>query len=215
MHKAIQTRRESVRGCGWRKPGGMYLVSSGDATGCGRLPIPCETCPCCGRGMVPARGWTWVKADELIRAAPNKCEMAKTKHCVEVCVINQVITGRETIGLAGLIWVGHRHYPTINHFNREADRIGISRRINFVPKEFKLGETYVLLAHRKAIIEGELAIGAEPVFKPGIFRLFKPEDVEIVVTGEERDSVIDSYVKRGLTPVMIERIEDTQEELIE
>jgi hypothetical protein len=164
--------------------------------------------------MVPARGWTWVKADELVRAAPNRCTEEKTKHCANVCIINKIIQGTDTLGVAGLIWVGHKHYPTIGHFNREADKMGISRRINFVPKEFKLGETYVLLAHRKAIIEGELEIGSEPEFKPGIFRIFKPEHIEIVVTGDEPDDVINGYVKRGLTPVLIERAEEKQGELI-
>lgn len=193
----------------------MYLVSEGDTDGCGRLPIPCETCPCCGRGMVPARGWTWVKADEIIRATTKKCKFANTKQCAELCVINQVIIGSETLGLAGLIWVGQKHYPTTGHFDKEADSIGVSRRINFIPKEFKLGETYVLLAHQKAIVEGDVAMGAELVFKPGIFRIFKPDAIEIVVNGEESDEVIDGYVKRGLTPVMIERVEDTQERMLD
>jgi hypothetical protein len=109
----------------------------------------------------------------------------------------------EGVGRALLLWVGECFYPTPEHFKREAAVMGISRRLIAVPHGFKVGETLVLLAHAKAIMVGPREIGAEQQFVPGIFQIFRPQRVEIVVTGEEPDEVIDEYLKRGLTPVKV------------
>lgn len=206
MHKAIETRSEGRRGCGWRKEGGMYLMSDGPSRECGRLPIPCVTCPCCGRGIKQARGWTWVDGDEILRASPE-CPLRGKPTC-EACAIHDLV--RHGIGMVGLIWIGERYYPTVRHFQKEAEKMGISRRMSAIPRDFKLGETYVLLAHANAILKHPPEMGGEIEYEPGIFRIFKPERVEIVVSGEESDEVIEGYLKRGLTPVRIERIEDEQ-----
>jgi hypothetical protein len=55
------------------------------------------------------------------------------------------------LGRCGLIWVGVQHYKTPGEFMSEAARMGVSRRITAVPKDFKVGETWVLLGHAKAI----------------------------------------------------------------
>jgi len=59
----IEVRYESKRGCGWRKPGGLYLMADGPAELCGKLPIPLEICPSCGGGIKLSRGWTWVRGN--------------------------------------------------------------------------------------------------------------------------------------------------------
>lgn len=211
MHKAIQTSNDRERGCGWRKPGGLYLVSHGPARDCGRLPIPCGTCPCCGRGIKPSRAWTWVDGDEILRASPE-CPLRGEPTC-ETCPVHRYVT--DGIGKVGLIWVGERHYPTVGHFNREAEKMGISRRLSAVPKGLEIGKTHVFLAHRKGILKGGNAkMGEEILFEPGIFTIFKPERIEAIVTGEESDDEIDALLKRGLTPVKVERVEEVQEELV-
>lgn len=209
MHKAIQVQHEGRRGCGWRKEGGLYLIDTKPGKECGRLPIPTTVCSCCGRGIKPARGWTWVDADEIMRAAPP-CRFDGTEDH-EACPLNLMI--QRGIGKAGLIWIGEKYYPTANHYLREVERMGDSRRINSVPKGFKIGESYVLLAHRKAILTRDPELGKEIIYEPGIFRIIQPERIEIVVKGTEPDEVIENYVKRGLSPVVIERSEDKQMEL--
>jgi hypothetical protein len=109
------------------------------------------------------------------------------------------------VGRCGLIWVGEAFYPTTSAFNAEAHEVGLSRRITTVPHGFVVGETWVLLAHRKAIQKEETAIGKPPEFIPGIFRIFRPASVEIVVSGDEPDAVIEDYIKRGLSPVKVIR----------
>jgi hypothetical protein len=52
--------------------------------------------------------------------------------------------------------------------------------------------------------------------EPGIFRLFQPDRVEVIVTGNEPDEVIEDYLKRGLSPVKVERKgEKVQHQLME
>lgn len=170
------------------------------------MPIPLGVCPCCGSAEIskPSRGWTWVDADRLLANAPE-CRAPK-RQC------NTCALGSAAFGRAGLLWIGEVYYGTVRDFEAEAKRMGISRRIPALPRGFVIGETCVLLAHRKAIME-PLEMGKPPVFHPGIFRIWKPERVEAIVTGEESDEEITDMLKRGLSPVKIVRREPVQNPL--
>ncbi len=50
-----------------------------------------------------------------------------------------------------MLWIGGQFYPTPADFNREANSVGVSRRITATPKDLVVGETWVYLAHREAI----------------------------------------------------------------
>lgn len=201
MHAAIQTVKDQRRGCGWRKKGGLYLMSDAPARECGLFPLALTVCPCCGVGIKPSRGWTWIQP-KLLRAGTGQCTSEAT-YC-QSCPMWHLLVGQEEQPM-GLIWIGVRHYPTVAHFQREATLQGISRRIKSVPHDFVLGETWVALAHRHAIQE-PLEMGQEPEFTPGIFRIFKPRRVEVVVGGDESDEEIEALLDRGLTPVVVERV---------
>ena len=43
----VHTSVESARGCGYRKGGGIYLVSGGLSEPCPKLPIELHSCPTC------------------------------------------------------------------------------------------------------------------------------------------------------------------------
>lgn len=104
-------------------------------------------------------------------------------------------------GRAGLLWVGEAFYPTPDDFSTEAARQGISRRIHQIPREFKLGETWVLFAHRKTIDRPTLE---DPKAKwPGIFHTFKPTEIQYVVKGTESEDELEAMAKRGITPVRV------------
>lgn len=182
----ITTSYESKRGCGFRKPGGLYLVSGLSFGACGKLPLPLTVCPCCHAGIKPARGWTWV-SDELFKG--RICEL---NECVKGCV---PFDGSVT--KFGLIWIGEKYYPTPQQFMKEGLAQGISRRINSVPKDFVLGETWVLLAHRKAIRNMESLEDEDRT--PGIFTAFKPERIEYVVKEDDDQEKLDRLEKRGIT----------------
>lgn len=198
----IEIRQDKKRGCGWRKPGGIYLVSAGLAAPCGKLPIPLTVCPTCGNGVKPARGWTWIDGTTLA-----KCPMSGTPK-------------------VGLLWVGDKFYSP-DTFTREAAQQGVSRRISTIPKDFKLGETWVWFAHRKAITEPcpdcketstskcKRCDGDGSIYTAGIFHAFKPTAIEYVVKGDESDEELERIVKRGITPVRIEKVNETKPLLAE
>lgn len=191
---SVQVRRDQKRGCGWRKSGGLYLVPDGPSAPCGMLPIPLDVCPTCHHGIKPARSWTWVSADALI--AGRQCGLG-----ADAC--GGCFFKRASLGKVGLLWVGGAFYPTPEHWTQEALKQGVSRRIPALPRGFVLGETWVFVAHRDAI-----PVGADE-FIAGVFHAFKPRAVEFVVRGTETDEELDAMIKRGITPVRIERVEGT------
>ncbi len=216
----IQVRHDQKRGCGWRKSGGLYLISGGLAAPCGRLPIPLSVCPTCHSGIKPSRGWTWIDGTTLLK--DKACGYAETPHCV-ICPLH------EAPGQVGLLWIGEKHYATPSDFEKEANAQGISRRIPALPNGFKLGETWVWLAHRKAVskvcptckgVGNECGCMDEDciecngegwLYTAAVFQVFKPTAVEYVVTGKETDSELDHMTKRGITPIHVERIGETRE----
>ena len=118
--------------------------------------------------------------------------------------MDEVAVGEEppNRGKSGLIWVGEKHYQVPEKFIEEANRMGISRRITALPRGFVLGTTWVFLAHTKAIFN----INETPtVYRPGIFQIYKPTAVEYVMKGDESEEEIESMIKRGITPVRIEK----------
>jgi len=188
----VRVSVESKRGCGFRKPGALYLVAPpGEFTMCGRLPLPMHVCPVCGSGVKPCRGWTWVRPQELF--ANSDCRSERS-HCA-TCVL------RELPERAGLIWVGGMYYQTPDLFLREAKTLGVSRRITAIPKGFVPGKTVVLLAHRKVPQDGVLI--------PAVFSAFVPRSIEYVITGEETKKQIESLLKRGVELVKVEPLQRT------
>lgn len=197
----IETRRERKRGCGFRKPGGLYLVTDGPGLPCVLLPIPLTSCPTCGAGIKPARGWTWVQPDALLGAY-------YAEHNDRFCPLRGPGQLGET---CGLLWIGESFYPTPEDFMREAAVQGISRRIQAVPKGFELGQ-WVMLGHRRAVTWPAHA-GEPPVEKsPGIFQLFRPARIEYVVRGDETPEELEAKEKRHITLVKVEPIEDEPRE---
>lgn len=225
---SVEVRVEGKRGCGYRVPGAKYLVSGQLSEPCPRLPYETSVCPTCGEGIRPARGFTWVDGGNLIPPTVHGTD----EHDV-VCPLSPA--RNETGGYAerypgdhahyvsrlgercGLIWIGHQHYKTPREFMAEAERMGVSRRITAVPRDFEIGETWVLLGHRKALTKACSECGDEghpdsecPVcegtgfeFRPGIITAFRPTAIEYVVKGDETDEEIEALEKRGLTPVKV------------
>jgi hypothetical protein len=87
----------------------------------------------------------------------------------------------------------------------EAHSMGVSKRVPAVPKELKLGETWVYLVHRKGIETGERDPKTGKMkYKMAIFAAFIPQAIEMPVweseLTEERKTELE---KRGITPVPI------------
>lgn len=184
---------ETKRGCGFRKVGGLYLCGGGLSVACDRLPFPIEYCPTCGAGIKFTQGFTWI---DWMKFAGNH-EGCKDKHLMcYLCIPN--IHPQPY----GLLWVGESFY-TPQSFIREALEMGVSKRIPFIPKGLKLGETVVLLAHKK-VIRRELEPDGSIEDVPGVFYAFIPAVIEMLIyeselTEEKREEL----VKRGISPIMV------------
>jgi len=192
---------ESKRGCGFRKIGGLYLVGGKLSAPCDRLPLPLEVCPCCGEGIKFSRGFTWIQPETLFQGnhkpeskiknllGLNSCSCSKG---CPVCYPSEHFPEGET---AGLIWIGDKFYSP-QAFQAEAAEMGVSRRIKAVPRGFKIGETWIFFAHKKAITKTVQDLDskeAEPgLFKteeiPGIFCAFRPTRIERIVKQSEYDT---------------------------
>lgn len=149
----IRISVEGARGCGYRKVGGLYLMGSGKMVKCGRLPRVLEVCPTCSHGIKPTRGWTWIEPGPIFgldRDATTTDQFFALVDCGEdycrTCPAGGGLPER-----AGLLWIGGQFYPTPAEFNREANSLGVSRRITAIPKDLVVGETWVFVAHREAI----------------------------------------------------------------
>lgn len=206
---------EARRGCGYRKVGGLYLVSGGAGTPCDRLPIHLDVCPCCHAGFKQSRGWTWIDVALLVGGVHQNC--ADQTPC-PLCMATS------DMGKAGLLWIGEKFYKTPADFASEGHALGISRRIHAIPRGFKVGETWVLLAHPKTVTcsecHGAGAVSADntvsgwedgkcPKCKgegklPGIFCVWRPSRIEKLFKESERESdAVKDAIEKGITPVFV------------
>lgn len=212
----IQKRVEGKRGCGYRKPGGIYLVGPPTGQSCCKLPFPLTVCPCCRAGIKPARSWTWVDAGQLFEKEPLCKEMGTLPGMPFYSLKNPEdfyknfgfipkcpLAAPQIIGMAGLLWIGEKFYKTPDDFLQEANTMGISRRISAVPKGFEPGKTWVLLAHRKGYAIGGNLETNESDWLPAIFSVFRPGAIEYVVKGDETEEDLERLAKRGVTPGVV------------
>ena len=172
---------------------------------CDRLPIALEICPCCGGGIKPTRGFTWIEPYRLFKGDHGTTQTvggqpAVTYGCTcdlfcPVCFPSRFFINVENgEGIkAGLLWIGKQHYPTPKDFLDEGATMGISRRINSIPREFVLGQTWVFFAHLNAIENNGNVIDDPDADKytPGIFSAFLPKRFERIV----KQSEFDAYTK--------------------
>lgn len=148
---------EGKRGCGYRKGGGLYLVAPRPSAPCGKLPIPLEVCPTCGEGFPYSRSPRWVDTMKLkAMVKDEECRLVNQPAPLDQppgLATHAFCAMRETVqtGRGVLLWIGKQHYKTTEDFLKEAEAMGLSRRVKAVPRGFVVGETWVLLAHVAAI----------------------------------------------------------------
>jgi hypothetical protein len=201
---------EARRGCGYRKAGGLYLVASAVGEPCERLPIPILPCTVCGSGLKPMRSWQWVRIGYILEGA-RTCAGGKS-HCPRcpVCSPDLFEQTADPKDRVGLLWCGEAFYPNPGDWMAEAGALGISRRISALPKGFIVGKTWVMIAHRKAI--GKVAEDGKTMFTPGVFHVFRPERIELVVTPSMKEEAwVAELVEKGVT--LIEVPEDDPDHL--
>lgn len=181
---------EARRGCGFRKIGGLYLVGPAWGSPCCKLPRELDVCPTCGAGIKQARGWTWIDAAAVFAGdcSGQNRDFDRTHFCP--------LAAPARLGRIGLLWIGARFYRTPAHFDLEAHSLGISRRISAVPRGFKVGETWVALAHPAVELGGRMG--------PAIFRVFCPSAIEKILPESARgSSEVERLIGQGVTPVFV------------
>lgn len=197
----VRVSYEQARGCGYRKPGGLYMVSGALTRPCGKLPIPLHVCPTCGGGVKATRSYQWImprllfsgvecRDKDHVVAAP--LPLAGLSPCRD-CLCGMAMPER-----GGLLWVGGAYYKTPEDFMREARVQGVSRRISALPKGFAVGETVVYLAHRQVPTGRLEKFGQEVEKGPAVFSAFVPRAVEYVVKGTETVEELERFEKRGI-----------------
>lgn len=193
---------EPMRSCGYRKVNGLYLCGEGASMQCDRLPYKIENCPVCGSGLKFTRAWTWLdwlKYDGGHDIPPCK-DLAPYK--CPIC------SPSEFARPYGLLWVGEKFYSP-EAFVRESMQLGISRRLPFTgsipraPKNLKLGETWVLFAHKHVIHSGKDEHGAD-VYEPAVFHAFRPTRLELLIWQKDATEARLAELERaGITPIVI------------
>jgi len=205
---------EEKRLCGWRRVGATYLCGGYIPVSCDRLPLPLTTCPVCGQGIKVSRGFTKINPYRFWGFHENCRDRFHPCHVCDPPDESSYIMG-----------VGAKYY-TPESFIEEALRMGISKRIPFIPKGLKLGKTIIYLAHPKAVEVKEPAVlqqalnivEASETKQPkllevekkehalGIFCAFIPKRIEQLVwehelTEEKRKEL----ERRGITPIPVPR----------
>jgi hypothetical protein len=179
---------EVKRGCGYRKVDGLYMIGGKLNAPCCKLPIPLHICPTCNTGVKRTRGWTWIDPQPWLI---GDCTLTDKFSCPAA---SAAAFGERV----GLLWIGEAFYKTPSVFALEATKLGISRRITAIPRNFKLGETWVWLAHPKTVpIEGKMC--------PGVFSFFKPTAIEKLVTETQSHdaNAMKALHDKGITPVIV------------
>jgi hypothetical protein len=241
----IQVRNDRKRGCGWRKPGGTYLVCDAPGSICGKLPLPLEYCPTCGGGIKQARTTLQLLRNPKPFLEQKVCDLenellvnyigqGKRRLSLPIPKCQTCALSGETPGQVWVLFVGEKFYRGPTEFLKESALMGVSRRITALPKNFKIGEDWVWLVHRKALeirlpddeskelteyqkrlkdqIEQELASDIPPsnvLYIPGVFSVMRPTACEYVVKGTEEESEIEEKIAKGITPVKVRRVGET------
>lgn len=216
---------EECRGCGYRRVGGLYLCGSYIHISCDRLPMPLTTCPTCGQGIKVSRGFTEINPYRLWGLHDNFMVpgvAVSKQYCGDRLRPCHVCDPQDQP--AYIMLVGERYY-TPEGFLEEAHRLGVSKRIPFIPKGLELGKTVIYLAHHKAaevrqpvalqqamsILEESqtsqprlLEVEKKPEKTLGIFTAFIPHRVEkLIWQSQATPEELERLEKRGITPVIV------------
>jgi hypothetical protein len=231
----IETRLDSERGCGWRKEGGLYLISGNGFTACERLPLPLDRCPTCDHGVKPSRGWTWIDGDVLFMTKPctrpdpfgpcNECSLCRPSHRQRPCPVCKHDTSHRLKDILCEDEECRCDRPSVSGFIQEgigrAGLLWVGEKFYATPAKFGAEAARQGISRRIHQIPKEFVVGETPIFMahrkavptgddesmPGIFMVFKPSAIEYVVKGDETEEELERLVKRGITPVHVKRLE--------
>lgn len=208
---------EQERGCGYRKVNALYLVGGYIPVACDRMPLPIGACPVCGHGLHFTRSMTEIDPLKLW-GIHQPCKDAPT------CVMCYPPNFNDTVGHY-VMTVGKKYYSP-QSFLEEATRIGICKRIPFIPKKLVFGSSVIYLAHPEAVEIRESPVMQEvlgiledaegggqrrlleaerkPHKAMGIFCAFGPQRIEkLIKESDATPEEVEKLKKRGITPIKV------------
>lgn len=223
----IRTLQETERGCGFRQPGGFYLrQEKSRGFGCGLLPIPILTCSCCGFIEQQTRSAKWMMTSYL-KTLAQKSPCVKKDHKESMCSScpiesnsPEAVYSKKQIALD---WVGVSGYGKSIDFLREADQVGISRRVaiqvdkegnitNTFLKGFKVGHDWIALAHPKGC--SSIGENAEPSLSPAIIAIYKPNKLQYVKKKTDTNTFLKKLHNQGVEIVDVKNVAHQQQTII-
>ena len=195
----IKTVVEKQRGCGFKKPGGLYLIGGASSSSCCQLPFPLTICSCCGQGVKFSRGFTWINTNLFNAECKDRGSLAS-----DMCILSH------RNNRIGLMWVGESFYKTPSHFMKEAWNVGISKRISAVPRDCEPGKTWIALAHKKAIpnyiqMPDKLQRDDTNPFTAAIFMIFKVMAIQYVVKESDNEKELQKLQDNGIELIRVIR----------
>jgi len=206
LKRRIRMPIEPKRGCGYRKVNALYLVGTGLAVPCDMLPLELAPCPTCGFELPFTRNLMWIskqyinfyaRTHHMISNMTSELEVIPECKCDKSCPI--CYPNSNSLERYGLMWVSQKFY-TPESFIVEAQEMGVSKRIGKIPKGLVLGETWVLLAHKKVLLTHH----KEPIEKPAIFYAFIPKRIEMLIWKKyATPKVLEKLKNKGITPVIV------------
>lgn len=208
-----KTSSEPKRGCGFRQVGKLYLMGEGIEFTCPSLPLPFTDCECCGYTPSFYRDFQWIK-----KAYIKHIRRPTGQPCDPSCPICYGVNDQTKYGL---MWVGKKYY-TPEEFISEDKTMGICKAIKQIPKGLVLGQTWILIAHPRAIIdksnpeykkaheywvsrgidEGDKE--PQPPSYPGVFYAFRPTRIEFLIYKSQATLERIEYLEdKGITPLIV------------
>jgi hypothetical protein len=214
----IHDRIEKARLNGHRIPGELYLVGKLVNFQCCKLPLELGKHTVPKRGLVPVPLSISADLPYAERAGDAPICQGFLKYHKQAAADCPVFEKKQ---FAGMLWVSERYYSHAAMWVYEARTEGVQLRIKQLHCGIEIGKSWVLLAHRKSIVDYSEGAGgwvneetgkAETAikYKPGIFTMFLVEGIEYIVPGPaDRDfDLLQKMCAAGITLVYVLKEEE-------
>lgn len=192
---------EARRGCGYRKVGGLYIVSGTNFDFCHRTPVKTPE-------IEFFRGYKEINPYHTIGGRCNKFHEIELRNggANYHCYLCSICNPPDQDHMHGLMFVGEGYY-TPESFMNEAVKLGVSKRISKIPENLVLGDSIIYVAYK--YMKFPLKDNDGKIFAwesmPAIFMSFVPDRIEKIITESQskNEELMKGLEEKGITPVIV------------